>query len=370
MTLTSEIIPFPALTDLETPWRALEARCQGSFFTSWNFIGPLLQLTAHPPQVFVAREADTIVGLALIARKSRKTLLGRIEGVSLNQTDSPDEDIVYIEFNDVLCREALRREVLEALANNLRALSPPWAELHLVGISSPDLSDIAASFGLREAERKTSPAPCVNLEKVREEGYLTLLGRNTRSQINRARRLFEQQLGPLTLQEVHDEAEIRSGIMLLGDWQTTKFAATASSSSLQSKFFMSFLTALLFEAPVEGTRAELLRIDAGDTRLGLLINLCHRGTVANYQCAFAPFPKDNKLKPGHVSHALAVDHYSQTGHQVYHFLGGDQQYKKSLSTNTDNMIWTRLQKPGARLSLEALMKNAKARLSPKARRSK
>lgn len=157
--------------------------------------------------------------------------------------------------------------------------------------------------------------------------------------------------------------------MLLGDWQTTKFATKGTSSSLSSKFFMNFLTALLFEKPVGHTRAELLRVDAGDTRLGLLINFCHQGTVANYQCAFASFPKDNKLKPGHVSHALAIDHYSRSGHQIYHFLGGDQQYKKSLSTDTDHMIWTRLQKPEARLSLEALMKSVKARLTPKARKS-
>lgn len=369
MSLTSEITPLPVLADLETTWRALEARCQGSFFTTWNFIGPLLCLTAHPPQLFVAREADAVIGLALIARKSRDTLFGKVEGVSLNQTDSPDEDLVYIEFNDVLCPEALRHDVLEALANNLRALAPPWAELHLAGVSGPDLPDIAASFGLAEAERKTSPAPFVDLAKVRGKGYLALLGRNTRSQVGRARRLFEEKLGPLALQEVHDEAEIRSAIMLLGDWQTAKFAATGTSSSLQSKFFMNFLTALLLEKPVAGTKAELLRVDAGGTRLGLLLNFCHRGTVANYQCAFAPFPEDNKLKPGHVSHALAVEHYSANGHQIYHFLGGDQQYKKSLSTDTDQVIWTRLQKPGARLSLESLMKTAKARLRLKVRGS-
>lgn len=313
MPLTSEITPLPALTDLEATWRALEARCRGSFFTTWSFIGPLLQLTAHPPQVFVARQSDTVVGLALIARKSRNTVLGRVEGLSLNQTASRDEDLVYIEFNDVLCPEALRHDVLGALADNLRAVSPPWAELHLAGIAGPDLSDIAASFGLREAERKTSAAPWVNLAKVRDEGYLPLLGRNTRSQINRARRLFEQELGPLTLQEVPDEAEIRSSIMLLADWQTTKFAATGARSSLQSKFFIKFVAAVLLQEPTPDTKAELLRVDAGDTRLGLLINFCHRGTVANYQCAFAPFPEDNKLKPGHVSHALAVDHYSARG---------------------------------------------------------
>lgn len=370
MSLTSEITPLPALKDLEATWRALEARCQGSFFTTWNFIGPLLHLTTRPPKVFIARQAGDIVGLALIARKSRGTLLGRVEGVSLNQTSCPDEDLVYIEFNDVLCPEALRRDVLEALANNLRALSPPWAELHLAGVSGPDLPDIAASFGLREAECKTSPAPYVDLAKVQEEGYLALLGRNTRSQISRARRLFEQELGPLTLQEVRGEAEIRSALMQLRDWQITKFAATGTRSSLQSRFFMKFVTALLLEQSAADTKAELLHVDAGDTPLGLLINFCHRGTVANYQCAFAPFPDDNKLKPGHVSHALAVDHYSANGHQIYHFLGGDQQYKKSLSTDTDQMIWTRLQKPGTRLSLEALMKTAKARLTPKDRNSR
>ena len=128
-----------------------------------------------------------MVGLALIARTSRSSRMGSFAGLTLNQTGVAQEDRVYIEFNDILCPQALRASVLAALERSLEALAP-WTELHLPGFAEPQLEGVSAAFDLNEAPRETSPAPFVDLQRVRDEGYLSLLGRNTRSQIRRARR--------------------------------------------------------------------------------------------------------------------------------------------------------------------------------------
>lgn len=368
--ISAQISPLPGLRELEGLWRTLEAECKGGFFTSWSFIGPLLRLTKTPPDLFVVRQAEDIIGLALIARKSRTSLFGRIDGLTLNQTGVAAEDAVYIEFNDLLCREALRPDILAALATELENSKRPWTELHLAGVTPDRLNTIAAAFGLNEAGRKTSAAPYVDLEKVRLQGYLPLLSGNTRRQITRSRRLFEEAFGPITLRTVTAEPEIRADIAVLADLQTARFQGTAAPSSFGAPFFVRFVEALLLSEPTEETRADLLRIEAGGTLLGLLVNFRHRGTISNYQCAFAAFPGDNQLKPGLVSHALAIEHYANEGAEIYHFLGGDQQYKKSLSTDTQQMIWTRLQKQGPRLKLETFLKSAKARLTtPRAHHS-
>ncbi len=369
--ISAQIAPPPGLGELERLWRALETESEGSFFTSWGFIGPLLKLTKTPPDLFVARRAGDIIGLALIARKSRPSLFGKVAGLALNQTGVAAEDIVYIEFNDLLCREALRPGILAALATELENSKRPWAELHLAGLTPDRLNTITAAFGLNEAERKTSAAPYVDLEKVRLQGYLPLLSGNTRRQITRSRRLFEEAFGPITLRTVTAEPEIRADVAVLADLQTARFQGTATPSSFAAPFFARFVEALLLTEPTRETGAALLRIEAGGTLLGLLVNFHHRGTISNYQCAFAAFPGDNQLKPGLVSHTLAIEHYANESAEIYHFLGGDQQYKKSLSTDTQQMIWTRLQKHGPRLKLETLLKSAKARLTtaPRARHS-
>lgn len=364
MKIRSEIVPLPALEELEATWRALEAQCTGSFFTSWGFLGPLLELTKAPPDLFVARRDSEVIALALVARTCRASRLGKIKGLTLNQTGVASEDLVYIEFNDVLCPEEDRARVLLALAGQLGALKSPWAELHLAGFAGGRISSFVSAFGLEEAARKTSPAPWVDLEKVRSEGYLPLLSGNTRRQIERSKRLFEETFGPITLHPVNEEIEIWTDVFRLGDLQIERFEGAARPSSFDTSFFHKFVETLLLAPPSGETRAELLRIDAGETLLGLLVNFCHQGSVSNYQCAFASFPGNNRLKPGLVSHSLAIEHYAGNGARVYHFLGGDQQYKKSLSTDTGQMVWTRLQKPGARLKLESFMKTARARLMP------
>lgn len=369
--IRSQIRPLPRLEELEVIWRHLETRSNGSFFSSWGFIGPLLNLTQARPDLFIAHEGDEIAGLALIARTSRKSRLGRIDGLTLNQTGVEAEDLVYIEHNDVLCPDVSRPDILFALAKELATHKTGWKELHLAGFTNETAGALIAAVtgatgasGLTEAERKTSTAPWVDLERVRQDGYLPLLSGNTRRQITRSKRRFDERFGPVTLRSVKDEAGIRAGVATLAKLQTSRFDGTAAPSSFRSPFFVGFIEALLLSEPTGQTRADLLRIEAGDTLLGILVNLCHQAAVSNYQCAFTPFPDNNQLKPGLVSHALAIEHYANTGADIYHFLGGDQQYKKSLSTGADQMVWTRLQKPGPRLKLEALLKTAKARLAP------
>lgn len=361
-------MPLPRLEELEVIWRHLELRCNGSFFTSWGFIGPLLNLTQAPPDLFIAHEGDEVIGLALVARTSRRSRLGKIDGLTLNQTGIESEDLVYIEHNDVLCPDASRPDILFALAKELGDIKVPWREFHLAGFTSETagalIAAVTGASGLTEAERKASTAPWVDLGRVRQDGYLPLLSGNTRHQITRSKRLFDERFGPVTLRSVKDEAGIRASVATLADLQISRFDGTAAPSSFRSPFFASFIEALLLFEPAGDTRADLLRIEAGETLLGIMVNLCHRTAVSNYQCAFTPFPDNNQLKPGLVSHALAIEHYANTGADIYHFLGGDQQYKKSLSTGADQMVWTRLQKPGPRLKLEALLKTAKARLAP------
>ena len=52
----------------------------------------------------------------------------------------------------------------------------------------------------------------------------------------------------------------------------------------------------------------MLRITAGGRIIGYLYNFVHAGHVYNYQSGFA-YEDDPVVKPGFVSHYLAIEHY-------------------------------------------------------------
>ena len=60
----------------------------------------------------------------------------------------------------------------------------------------------------------------------------------------------------------------------------------------------------------------------GDRVAGYLYNFVHRGWVAAYQSGFDFGDDADRLRPGLVSHALAIEHYRRAGVRVYDFLGG------------------------------------------------
>ena len=49
------------------------------------------------------------------------------------------------------------------------------------------------------------------------------------------------------------------------------------------------------------------------------------GVISNYQSGFL-YESDSQLKPGLVSHMLAIDHNLDSGARTYDFLAGDQRF--------------------------------------------
>jgi CelD/BcsL family acetyltransferase involved in cellulose biosynthesis len=84
----------------------------------------------------------------------------------------------------------------------------------------------------------------------------------------------------------------------------------------------------------------------------------HKGHVYSYQSGFH-YERDNRLKPGLVSHRLAIEHSLSAGDAVYDFLGGDDRYKRSLATHGGQLFWLTLQKRRLVFSLERGLRAAK-----------
>ena len=101
----------------------------------------------------------------------------------------------------------------------------------------------------------------------------------------------------------------------------------------------------LIDACFEAGGVQLARVSAGDLDFGYLYNFVMDGVVSNYQTGFR-YEADARMKPGLVSHALAIQKNIGLGHRIYDFLMGEQRFKRSLAHNDALMQWLILRRGG------------------------
>ena len=83
----------------------------------------------------------------------------------------------------------------------------------------------------------------------------------------------------------------------------------------------------------------LLEVSAGTELIGALYGFVDHGRLYFYQSGFH-YETDNRLKPGFLTHYLAIRHYlEQSTVNEYDFLAGDSQYKRSFATETRPLYW-------------------------------
>ena len=362
--LTLALAPASETPALPALWRDLEVRADGSFFLSWNWIGPWLALSGATPLLLMVRHGQNIVGLALLQpARLRRHVLVRPRALLLHQTGDPARDGITIEYNGILaerrCADAVAQAALAYLVREARC-----DELHLAGVSEPFATQARRS-GLGVWTRARAPSWRVDLEALRRSGrpYLASIGANTRYQIRRAMRLYERR-GALAAVPARSVAEAMAFFADLKALHQRYWQSRGAPGSF-SPFFEQFHRALVTEGVEKGS-VELVRIAAGDEAIGYLYNFVHRGHVYNYQTGFA-YDADARLKPGLVSHTLCIERHLAGGAQIYDFLAGDHRYKRNLGSAGPQMLDLVLQRASPVLAAERALRRINAIIRPAGR---
>jgi CelD/BcsL family acetyltransferase involved in cellulose biosynthesis len=331
------IAPLPALEQLEPAWRVLENRADGSFFTSWSWIGAWLAVGVEQPCLLVsARAGGETVGLAILTQ-TRRGLWPRT-ALSLHRQGGPSDDALYIEYNDLLIDRAwsgpARQEMVRAI---FRHSAPRGDEVACAG-ATPEAFTAVASMGW-PLESQARECPLVDLPSCgySPEDYLAVLSRNTRSQVRRALRLAGDGIAVHRARTPGEREAAYEDLRVLHQAYWTR---KGKPGAFASPRFAAFTAALLTRPGVE-----LLRITAGGRTLGVLLNFVHRGHVYAYQSGFA-YEADNRLKPGLVSHVMAIADSARLGRTAYHFMAGEARYKDSLATGAETLTWITAHRPG------------------------
>jgi hypothetical protein len=290
----------------------------------------------------------------------QRTRLGPFPITRLFVNASGDH-IADIEHNDILALPEHRDRILgDFVAHVLESRSD---ELALTGFNHATAARIGELWPSQAFDGHVSEAPFVALGRLRSEQkeYILTLSSNTRSNIRRTLRAYQNRYGMPSLQRAStaDEASLwlRELIALHEKRWKAKGQPGAFSSKLAKDFHESIVRSSVEHA--DGTsrmRLDLLRLQFGTETVGFTYNLVYQRRVNFYQGGFSYSSDDNKLRPGLALHALAIAHYLAEGLLEYDFLGGEPegvQYKRSLSTDVRRLAWTAIPFPTVKMALLA-----------------
>lgn len=279
------------------------------------------------------------------------------KAIFINVTGDRVYDAIHIEYNCFLCHRDFKMNFLQII----KSLPEPWDELFLPGLDTkhfPGNALMKNQLPLKVIIDRSVPSPYIDLTLVSKNNgnYLSLISSNTRSQIRRSYRLYETR-GPIIC-AVADRLEMALKVY---DEMTAihqnEWKSRGEEGAFSSKFFYGFHKQLIQDRFNQG-EIQLVQVKCGDHTIGCLYNFVYNETVYFYQSGIV-HEKENRLKPGMITHVEAVLYNARIGNRIYDFLGSDARYKKSLSTHSNQLIWARVQKPKFKFALEDRLKKLK-----------
>lgn len=328
-------LSVPGLDAIEAEWRDLERRADGSFFQGWTWVGCLARERFPRPALLRATADGRTVGLALFNERRR---LG-IPTLWLGESGDPALDRVFVEYNGVLAEAAYAGELgawfRAAMHARLPGAAGRWRRrLILGGIPSTQLAAARTAGTVRvRAER---PAPFVDLGRLDQDGsgFADGLSRNTRHQLRRSDRLY----GATEVRRAATPAEARAFLDALLAWHMGRLASKRRESGLAHPAATRFVQELVARGVPRG-EVDVLRVSAGGSAIGYLLNLRRGAWVGQYQGGFDYAGAGAQRKPGLTCHHAAIRYYRAQGAARYDFLAGGDRYKLSLADAQAVLHW-------------------------------
>jgi CelD/BcsL family acetyltransferase involved in cellulose biosynthesis len=346
------------IKSLESEWIRLELLSDTPFFLSWGWVSSWLRTLPDSIKPFLlkAKHNGETVGLTILTRNTRsgKYLFLPSKVLQINETGDPLYDLLTIEYNQFLISKDHQSAVLSACIDYLINQLDTWDEI-LISAPKADSTlenpDFMQNFGLTPKIVREQPSWYIDLHQIRESGkdYLGNLSSNTRYQIRRAIRECEK-TGPLEITIAASAAEALDFLSCLADYHQSYWISKGQEGCFSNPFFTKFHNELIRQR-FSHQEIQLVRIRLGENDLGYLYNLVLNEQVFFYQSGLN-YKLGEKLKPGLVGQVMAIEHNLKKGMSIYNFLASDDRYKRSLSTNSDRLLWISLQKNKLKLRLE------------------
>lgn len=346
---------------LAADWKSLEALAQPSVYLSWQWIG--VWLSVYRPKFSALRVTDNgkLVGLGLVTESSERRhgiLVSRC--LRLHQTGRSAEDQICIEYNGFLAEKGHEIAVGKAAIEHLKHTKTDWDEIVIGAAEADYVHELAKASALVPHIRWESPSYGVDLCALRssDQAYLKSLSGNTRHQIRRTRRLYEE-LGPVVLERPKTVEEAEFTFNAITPLHFARWGGGPGESCFGNPEFMRFHHQYIRTHWEQGG-VDLIVLKIEDETLAIFYNLIYRNRVYFYLAGIKA-EKDNKLKPGLLGHSLCIQDYLERGFDFYDFMGGQDRYKAQLAKPHQHLVKAGLQRDRWKFKAERTARAVKHR---------
>ena len=359
-TLTGNITPLDSIATLEAEWRALEADCDSSFFTSWSWIGPWLQTIGRDLEMFVYRchrrrheQPDQLIALCILGRSQVQRRLFQANTLALNEIRSKGRNM-SIEYNGLLVHRDFEAPAWHRFILDLCAADIEWEELGLSAIPKRCFDYLNNHMLPTEIQVDEQLHPWV-VDLGAADTLDRLLSRYSsrrRWHIRRAMREYEKE-GEIEISAAQTKEQALRYFDRMCDLHTQRWNQIGQAGSYANPARTAFHRELI-NRNFERNEIQLLRVRCAERTIGYLYTFLWRGGVYGLQSGFQ-IEGDNIRSPGYISHCLAMVFSARQGMHSYDLMCGDSEYKKNLAQPGEPLIWCRVQRPHWKFTLENLL---------------
>ncbi|MEO0438411.1 MAG: GNAT family N-acetyltransferase [Pseudomonadota bacterium] len=304
--------------ELKSEWLKLEQLTAAPIFLHWLWIGTWLETQKTPVLVARAKIQEKLIAIACLGRKSKSTWL--------HQTGDAQQDQIWIEYNGVLAQEEVAASALAAIVRTLQE-DRRTSTVHLSMLNESVARSLLQSLPHCRVyqEQIGWKRDLSRLRAAANKPLIEGLSANTRAQIRRSIRRYEELYGKAQIVRLRDIVSAEMAFEQAGEWHKKRW----TDSGFYNPSFVLFHKTLLKRGLDHG-KAQVFQVMFGTHVIGVFYYLCD-GKNARFYLQGVRYETDKKLKPGLTGHSLLMQHFLDEGWDTYDFMGGDSQYKRQLA---------------------------------------
>ncbi|MDO6566312.1 GNAT family N-acetyltransferase [Alteromonas sp. 1_MG-2023] len=270
---------------------------------------------------------DELVGFTLLGKARLNRFLPCAKQLFLNQTNSFTLDQVWVEFNKI---HAIKRFEDGCSEQLLKRYFNSWfnVRIHLsMLLNSTSFLNIARVQGYNFSSQKIAGYRRNLVSNDTIETIIKSLSKNSRHQLTRSLKKLNSLCGEIKVEPINNR-NYTGAFNELASLHKQRWGNTEHGSGFDNPYFVAHHKYLFDNHP---ERVELIAVKAGELLLGICYNFLSNKKVEFYCSGVNENVPDKHIKSGYLIHVALMAHYASLGYQVYDFLGGEAQYKRTIA---------------------------------------
>ena len=358
--LTAEILGSNERERALTIWRQLESQielprlsCSADWTRIW--LDHYGESISH--RFVICKQHDKPVGVALVTHGvDQFDGPFRIQTRHIGTAGEPDHESVCVEYNDILVHPQHRNGFIELLLDHI-GRERVWDQLCLDGFARGDLPVEIESSGFT---LRSYSSMFFDLRKARDNEVepLALLGKSTKKSIRRTRNA----IGKIHVEWADDVVSALECFEELMELHQARWRAQGKPGVYSSKRFTNFHLDLITQLAQSG-RIAIVRVVGDGTTIGCGQFLVERRRLLFYQGGWSEF--GHNINPGLLFHYACIEEATRRGYDAYDFMKGEARYKRSLTTDSETLVWGQYRRPRLKFVATRVARRLKAVLRRK-----